>query len=49
MIIDPTSYESLIQIAVLCGFIGIGFGALIGVSCRVIISTVDIVFNKIVK
>ena len=30
------------------GFIGLGFGALLGISCRAIVSTVNI-FNKVIK
>ncbi len=45
---NPESTVEVIKVAMFVGFIGIGFGALIGVSCRVIMSTVNI-FNKIVK
>ncbi len=45
---SPESTAEVIKVAVFVGFIGIGFGALLGVSCRVIMSTVNI-FNKIIK
>lgn len=45
---SPESISEVIKVAMFVGFIGIGFGALLGVSCRVIMSTVNI-FNKIIK
>ena len=45
---NPENAVEVVKVAMFVGFIGIGFGALIGVSCRVIMSTVNI-FNKIIK
>ena len=47
-IIVPETPEAYIQFAIFVGFIGIGFGSIIGVGCRDIMSVVDI-FHKITK
>lgn len=44
----PETPESLVQFAILVGFIGMGFGSIIGVCCRAVISVVNI-FHKITK
>lgn len=46
--IFPETAETVIQYAVLSGFIGIGFGAIIGVACRAVMSVVSI-FEKFFK
>lgn len=43
MLFAPETVEITIQYAVYIGFIGIGFGALIGVACRAVMSAVNIV------
>lgn len=48
MNITPETVETTVQYAVYIGFIGIGFGALIGVACRAVMSVVHIV-DKIFK
>lgn len=48
MEIFPETAETVIQYAVLSGFIGIGFGAIIGVACRAVMSVVNI-FEKFFK
>lgn len=45
---SPESTAEVIKAAMFVGFMGIGFGALIGGCCRAIMSTVNI-FNKIIK
>ncbi len=44
----PESSEITIKYAVYTGFIGMGFGAIIGVACRAVMSVVNI-FDKITK
>lgn len=48
MIFDPETVKTVVQYAMYIGFIGIGFGSLIGVSCRALMSVVHIV-DKIFK
>lgn len=48
MNINPETVETVIQYSMYIGFIGIGFGALIGVACCAVMSVVNIV-NKIIK
>lgn len=48
MDINPETVEIIIRYAMYIGFIGIGFGALIGVACRAVMSVVHIV-DKIFK
>lgn len=48
MIFDPETAETVIQYAIYFGFIGMGFGAIIGVACRAVIAVVNI-FDKIIK
>lgn len=45
---NPEIITEVVQVALFVGFIGMCFGALIGVSCRAIMSVVNI-FNKVVK
>lgn len=45
---NPENITEVIEFAVFVGFIGIGFGALIGVGCRAIVAVVNI-FKKVVK
>lgn len=47
-IIYPETSEAFIQFAIFVGFIGMGFGSIIGVGCRAIMSVVNI-FHKITK
>lgn len=42
------SPEAVLQFAFFAGFIGIGFGAIIGVACRAVVAVVHI-FHKITK
>lgn len=44
----PETAETVIQYAILSGFIGIGFGTIIGVACRAVMSVVNI-FEKFFK
>ena len=44
----PKTAEMTIQYAIFVGYIGIGFGAIIGVACRAIMSVVNI-FEKFFK
>lgn len=48
MNITPETVDTVIQYAMYIGFIGIGFGSLIGVACRAVMSVVNIV-DKIFK
>lgn len=48
MEIFPETVEIVIYYAILVGFIGIGFGAIIGVACRAVMSVVSI-FEKFFK
>ena len=44
----PENAVTIVRYAMFTGFIGIGFGALMGTICRGIMSVIGI-FNKIVK
>lgn len=48
MLFSPETAEIIIQYAMYIGFIGICFGALIGVACRAVMAAVNIV-DKIFK
>lgn len=48
MEVFPETVETIIHYAFLIGFIGIGFGAIIGVACRAVMSVVNI-FEKFFK
>lgn len=44
----PEIVETTINYAFFVGFIGMGFGAIIGVACRAVMAVVNI-FDKIIK
>lgn len=48
MEISPEIVETTLEYAVYVGFIGMGFGAIIGVACRAVMAVVNI-FDKITK
>ncbi len=48
MVFNPEAAETVVQYAMYFGFVGMGFGAIIGVACRAIMAVVNI-FDKITK